>query len=283
MSRQGRQWQTRGERDRRYCGAVEECPRLEEADTPQARGARGLKIKPPQFDGKGTLEAFLAQFRVAAMGNSWTEAEKGLHLAAALTGTANEVLASLDVTTEGGYQRLVEELKTRYYSTPRACQRQLVSRRWEKNESIRTLGDDILRLTCRAHPDLPKEVREEIAESYFLASLTDESTRRFVLLSRPQTYQGHVTAAIEAQPVEVPKSLPRPVLAVQTLKPPEEGGGRTNYRDKPRTGGERPRGTLKCWLCAGPHVQRFCPEYLRLKENLSPTKRGAAMHTRESQ
>ena len=56
---------------------------------------------------------------MAATGNRWSEQDMRLHLAAALTGTANEVLATVDVTREGDYERLTEELKVRYFCTPR--------------------------------------------------------------------------------------------------------------------------------------------------------------------
>ena len=154
----GRPLVARGRRNT-HPEAVSRTPEEHREEGPQGNETRKtLKIKPPQFDGKGTLEAFLAQFQVAAWGNGWNEAEMGLHLAASLTGTANEVLATVDVTGPGGYSRLQEELKARYFCTPRTCQRQLASRRWEKGESLRALGDDILRLTCRAHGDLPHSV-----------------------------------------------------------------------------------------------------------------------------
>ena len=223
------------------------------------------------------------------MGNKWTPTEMGLHLAASLTGTANEILATIDVTGEGGYERLEEELKARYFCTPRTCQRQLASRRWEKGESLRTLGDDILRLTCRSHPELPPRVREEIASSFFLSSLNEENTRRFVLLSKPQNFHAHVTAAIEAQPLEGAKGLPRPVLAAQVderhptreqrrEEPPRERFENRNRRTgtgtgQGRTGNNEERPPPKCWVCRGAHFQRFCPEVSKLKQSFANDRR----------
>ena len=216
------------------------------------RQPRALMIKPPLFEGTGTIEAFLAQFGVAAQGNQWTEQEKGLHLATSLRGATSEVLAHVDATAPDGFQKLEAELRARYQSTPRACQHQLTSRRLEKGETLQQLGDDVLRLTRRAFPDLPFSAQQQMAGSNFLTALHDEETRRFVILSRPQTYQEYISAAIEAQPLNKVKiTTTHAVLAVN--------GGQNR----------RPERELLCWLCRGPHLQRNCPEYVALRKRLS--------------
>ena len=279
-----RQMMTRNQRDRRHwSNRYSDYDGANPAE-PVRTPPKLLKIKPPQFDGKNTLEAFLAQFRIASLGNGWNVMEMGLHLAASLTGSASELLATVDVTSPGGYDRLIEELKARYFCTARSCQRQLTSRRWEKGENLRSLGDDILRLTCRAHPELPRTLREELASSYFLSSLNDENTRHFVILSHPSDYHGHVTAAIEAQPLEAAKGLPRPVLSVQAdtrVDEPRRGryenrerNGNNKRREGTNTGTGEERPPPICWICRGGHFQRFCPEVAKLKESFSQNRRG---------
>ena len=177
----------------------------------------------------------------------------GLHLATSLRGTTSEVLANIDVTAPGGYQRLTEELRARYQSTPRSCQHLLTLRKLEKGETLLQLGDDILRLTRRAFPDLPYHSQEQMAGSNFLTALHDEDTRRFIILSRPRTFSEYVTAAIEAQPLHEAKINPsHAVLAVEGVN------RRRDVRD------------LRCWLCKGPHMQQVCPEYMALRARLNP-------------
>ena len=169
-----------------------------------------------------------------------------------LRGATSEVLAHVDATAPDGFQKLEGELRARYQSTPRACQHQLTSRRLEKGETLQQLGDDVLRLTRRAFPDIPFAAQQQMAGSNFLTALHDEDTRRFVILSRPQTYHDYISAAIESKP-------PNKVTTMTTHAFLAVNGGQNRRTER----------ELLCWLCRGPDLQRTCPEYVALRKRLS--------------
>ena len=87
-----------------------------------------------------------------------------------------------------------------------------------------------------------------------------------------------MTAAIEAQPIETQKGISRPVMAAPVAERPEE-----QPRDRPEnrnrrgnTKGDEDRPPLKCWVCKGSHVQRFCPEVSKLRQTFAAGRREAA-------
>ena len=69
------------------------------------------------------MEAFLAQFRVAAYGNRWTDEEMGWQLATCLKGATSEILAQVDLGGPGVFARIADALGSRYISNPRTCQK----------------------------------------------------------------------------------------------------------------------------------------------------------------
>ena len=213
------------------------------------------------------MEAFLAQFRVAAYGNRWSDEEMGWQLATCLKGATSEILAQVDLGGPGVFARIADALGSRYISNPRTCQQQLACRRQLAGETLQKLGDEILLLARRAHPGLSRVVVESIASSYFIAALKSDDIRRFVVLTRPANYQEFVAAAIEAQPLQATYQEPRarPLMAMD--KTDTGSTGRETGRGRDRFGRE-----IECWLCRGPHLRRQCPEYIKLRERLNPAK-----------
>ena len=98
-------------------------------------GRQGMKLKLPTFDGTNSVEAFLAQFNVAAAGNGWGEQEKGWQLATSLRGTPSEILSHVDVQQVGGFQTLENALKLRYQMTSGVCRQQFAAKRQAVGES----------------------------------------------------------------------------------------------------------------------------------------------------
>ena len=252
----------------------------------RTEGARGEgparkipALKPPAFDGTGTVEAFLAQFRVAAYGNRWTDEEMGWQLATCLKGATSEILAQVDLGGPGVFARIADALGSRYISNPRTCQQQLACRKQLAGETLQKLGDEILLLARRAHPGLSRVVVESIASSYFIAALKSDDIRRFVVLTRPANYQEFVAAAIEAQPLQATyhEAKARPLMAMDKPWSRDAGTtGRATGRGEAGRGKDRFGREIECWLCRGPHLRRQCPEYIKLRERLNPAKEEVA-------
>ena len=167
------------------------------APLPQA--PRPYRLKPPTFDGKTSIEAFLAQFKVAARGNGWGEEEKGWQLATSLSGSPSEILSQVDVEQPGGYEQLERALRLRYQSTSKACQQKLAGRRQEAGETPQQLADSLQRLVARSFPEASLMVLDNIVSSHFIMGLRNLEVKKYVLLSHPQTLAEHVAAAMEAE------------------------------------------------------------------------------------
>ena len=157
------------------------------------------KLKPPTFDGNNSLDAFLAQFNVAALGNRWSLQEKGWQLATCLKGTPSEILAQVDVQGPNGFEELQRALQLRYQSTSRVCQQQFATKKQVAGETPQQLADTLQRLARRSYPAAPRELLDTIVAGRFVVALDDDEVRRFVILSRPTTLYEHVSAALEAQ------------------------------------------------------------------------------------
>jgi len=61
-------------------------------------------LKPPKFDGTGSFETFLAQFRNCAVYNKWTEAEKLVYLRGSLDKEAGQVLWDYGAETTNSFK-----------------------------------------------------------------------------------------------------------------------------------------------------------------------------------
>jgi len=68
-------------------------------------------LKPPKFDGTGSFETFLAQFRICAVYNQWTEAEKLVYLRGSLKKEAVQVLWDYSAETTNSLKEMVKVLK----------------------------------------------------------------------------------------------------------------------------------------------------------------------------
>ena len=74
-------------------------------------------MKAPVFNGKGSLETFLAQFEICSTFNKWIEAEKSAHLKCSLLDGAGQLIWDSKHPNELGYEELTDKLRRRYGST----------------------------------------------------------------------------------------------------------------------------------------------------------------------
>jgi len=83
-------------------------------DESYARSKPKHILKPPKFDGTGSFETYLAQFRNCAVYNQWTEAEKLVHLRGSLDNEAGQVLWDYSAETTISLKKMVKVLKERF-------------------------------------------------------------------------------------------------------------------------------------------------------------------------
>jgi len=133
-------------------------------------------MKPGTYDGRQSLDSFLAQFEVCASYNRWTNHDKAAFLKCALVGGPAQILWDSGDPRALSYDQLLERLRQRYGSTGQAekFRTELRARRRKCGEALTELHADISRLMALAYPmSLDSAVRDIIARDCFIAALGD--------------------------------------------------------------------------------------------------------------
>ena len=158
-------------------------------------------LKPQQFDGSKPLREYLQHFKVVASLNSWTDLEKGLYLAASLTGPAQRILNRVDVFALGGYDQLLLALQERY--APRHQEElyraTLKNRRQGKEELLRTLAEEVEIAVEKAYPYADRATVEQLTTEHFLTAVWDRRVRQWVHLRGPRNLRDAVALALQAE------------------------------------------------------------------------------------
>jgi hypothetical protein len=143
--------------------------------------SRAGTIKLPSFDGtSSSLETFLSKLDNCCQYYRWTPTEKLCHLRACLEGNASDVLSELPSRVT--FDELVAVLKNRF-SEAQQSERfrvELEARKRAKNESLKSVYQDICRLFALAFPREKSELAKLLARDYFLKSLQSEQYRLHV-------------------------------------------------------------------------------------------------------
>ncbi|CAC5368538.1 unnamed protein product [Mytilus coruscus] len=147
-----------------------------------ATGRHGAKLL-ANYDGTSEWSDFKSHFDACAVINNWDDQEKGLYLATALRGQAQESLQ----------ERFSPPNQTELYRV------QLKERRQKASESLPELGQAIRRLVNKAYPNAPSEVKETLAREEFLDSLVDSEMRIRIKQSRPENLNQTRCLAVELE------------------------------------------------------------------------------------
>jgi hypothetical protein len=144
--------------------------------------SRAATIKLPSFDGtSSSLETFLSKLDNRCQYYRWTPTEKLCHLRACLEGNASDVLSELPSRVT--FDELVAVLKNRFSEAQQSenFRVELEARKRAKNESLKSVYQDICRLFALAFPREKSELAKLLARDYFLKSLQSEQYRLHVL------------------------------------------------------------------------------------------------------
>ena len=199
---------THGHREERSWSSSR--PAVTQPDTHEAIGL-GVKqsvrdghrpnLKPQQYDGSKPLKDYLQHFKVVASLNRWSIAEKELYLAASLTGPAQRILNRVDVYAPGGYEQLLLALQERY--SPRHQEElyraTLKNRRQGKEESLRTLAEEVEIAVEKAYPCADRATVEQLTTEHFLTAVWDRRVRQWVHLRGPRNLRDAVALALQAE------------------------------------------------------------------------------------
>ena len=132
-------------------------------------------MKPQQYDGKDSINSFLAHFEVCARFNNWGDNEKCSWMQWCLKGRAQQVLWDLPPDHLTSYQSVVNTLKERFGSIHQneLYRIELRNRRRRRDENMSDLMQDIRRLMVLAYTSTPSEMWESIAVDSYLTALND--------------------------------------------------------------------------------------------------------------
>ena len=172
---------------------------------PRVESGRGKALRVEAYDGVAEeWSDFEQRFEIASLCNRWNDDDKGLYLAACLTGSAKTVLTGLTGKECRDFELLSHRLKTKFATT----QRQDKHRRalWDLNrktgESVLEYADQVEYLLSRGFTELPNDTRRTLAVDAFLRGLPKGPLRFHCRLRGPESLQDAVDFALRFEEAE---------------------------------------------------------------------------------
>ena len=159
-------------------------------------------IKPPKFDGSGSLPTFLRQFEICSKFYQWQEKDKLAHLLCSLEGAAGQLLWDSGAADALTYVQFVEKLEQRYGvgNQQEKFRSELQFRQRRKGETLATLHADVCRLMTLAFPNQPpSEMWDDIAKEHFINALADPSLQLRVREKEPTNLNAAYKAALRLE------------------------------------------------------------------------------------
>jgi len=150
---------------------------------PKSDGDRKVHptIKLPAFDGKLSLESFLAKLQNCSDYYNWTDRERICHLKAALEGPVAQILWQIEENATE--KQIVDLLHNRFgdLSQQESYRAQLYARKQKRGKSAQSLCFDIRSLLMLSFPGETGKMVEILARDCFLNSINDVNLRIKVL------------------------------------------------------------------------------------------------------
>jgi len=130
-----------------------------EPERPASRERCGLLcslkwLKPDKFDGRRSVETFLAQFDICADYSDWSDTDRAAHLKCSVTGIASQLLWDSGRPSALPCNELREKLRQRFGSDDQQekFQAELRARRRRRGEPLAELYQDVRKLMTLAYP-----------------------------------------------------------------------------------------------------------------------------------
>ena len=144
--------------------------------------SKGVKMKPPSYDGQEDWEDYISQFEIVAELNNWTYYEKSLYLAGSLKGGAAAVLNGLEERHKRDFDTVVVALNRKFGSINKAeiFRSQVQTRVRGKDETIANLAQSIKRMTRKGYPEMESRSIDVLALDYFIQALPDYEIRQHI-------------------------------------------------------------------------------------------------------
>ena len=169
--------------------------------TPPGFRSSVVRRKPQEFDGKVSLEAYLAHFELLAQAQGWNQQECAVQLVSSLKGPAMEVLSQLTPIQRTSYPSLVAVLERRYGHQYQAevFRARFRARVRARGETLQELAQDLEHLVRKAYPGASEELTMVLLRDQFVDALEDAQLKIYVKQAHARDLQEALARALELE------------------------------------------------------------------------------------
>ncbi len=154
--------------------------------------------KVDSYAGDSAVEAYLAQFRLAAKRNRWPKEDWGEELALRLRGEARNLILPELNSVPPPFKKLAAKLKQRFGvpENPSLHVAQMRARRRKEKETIPELLQWFQTMALKAYPTEKRSTRDRVLLDLFVRALPEETQRRYVWDKEPLGMEDAAAAAL---------------------------------------------------------------------------------------
>ena len=160
--------------------------------------------QPLTYDGNSSWKDFYVHFEACKVYNGWADQEATYQLFTCCRGNALTMLRVNDVDPKEMRYSEVVKLTGKEFG-PRECSElyfhELSKREQKPGESLRSLGQDIKRLTALAFPRIGRKERDRIALEHFKQAVADPELRKELFQTHPDTLEDAVDGALAVESI----------------------------------------------------------------------------------
>lgn len=150
-----------------------------------------VKLRPPRFDGHGDVHLFIKQFREVAELCEWDDRVALVQLRSCLERKAR------DCARGDSLREVFGRLLAMFGLTPSQAREELHNLVRESNESYRSFGDRVDRLSQLAYGGLGHVLEKTLALEHFDRAVSDPTLRQHLLVVKPERLEDAIRAAEE--------------------------------------------------------------------------------------
>jgi hypothetical protein len=156
------------------------------------------EVKVDNYAGDSSIDAFLAQFRLAAKRNRWTKKDWGEELALRLRGEARNLILPQVNSQSPSFSVAAKRLRERFgtLDNPALHVAEIRGRRRKDKETIPELLQWFRRAGFKAYPNQEASTRDRVLLDAFVWSLPDEAMRHYIWDKEPLGMDDAASAAL---------------------------------------------------------------------------------------
>ena len=250
--------------------------------------------KPPTYDGTTGWQDFLVQFEMIAEINRWDNYTMAYELATSLRGVAQEIVTEMEPARRLNYRYLVSTLTSRFEppNQENMYKVQMHSYHRKSGQALPEMAQEIRKITRRAYPTAPLEIRDQLAKDCFIKALDDPKIQLSIFQREPKTIEDCIRYGVEYEAfmlVQKRAHFPRQGLHMITEDSDDHGDGQKQVRftkigeqnqNRNQTFNKNHK-LVVCYYCRNKgHIRRDC---LKLKADNKKLLKSGNLPTRTDQ